>query len=396
MLGLTRQFFLKSIEFIDTISALGLISMNKKFSNKVKLCYTVVVGILVTLSAFSLIKLLVSITYKSLTTYLIFSSLVGFLCSAVLTVKLSFQSLAKKRALLVSELVHSAIQKHSISVSKSSALDFCKELLFIKQYLVTALSLVLNGVLIYQTVKSDEARVLFQLASVFRLLLSISLYYSFTMMNLFNLESFLIIKEEILATAHPNNLTLSINKVLPPVEQIESSVFTVSSQTSGWFKDIRSKQIRTIITDFCRLKDIETFNNTWHSAPLTCLMISTALYMPTIPMNHNLFHFNLASNPGSFILLIIFIDFLINVMSMIASNVYYHYTKYQLRKSLSICIYRSKDAQVQRQLMNFKDILSTDVGSNHWKWITIDFSLLITLFDTSVLIFTTFLAEKVL
>lgn len=393
------KFYLKTIKFMDTISAVGLLSTEQTFLNKTKLLYSILVSVLATLAAVIFFNPFITRTSnKLLNTYLTLSGFSGLLCSAVLIVRLSFRSVNKKKALLEADLIGLRIEKHSISKSKSAALDFCKEFLFIMQYFHATLYLLLHGTSIYYIVtasKVHKGQLLYKIASVFLSLFHISIHYSFTMLNLFCLEYFFKIKEEILATAHPKNLTLCTNKMLPPVDRIGSSVFTIRSQSCGWFKDIRSKQLRTTIRDYCLLEDISIFMHYWHSAPLTCLLTAEATYIPTLPMNRNPYEHVWFVQLGSYNQFIFFVLLFMTVVSMIASNVYYRYTKHKLRKSLGKYFYRSSEVQVQRQLINFKLFLSCDMGADHWKWLTLDCSLLSTTFDTSVLIFTTFLAEMV-
>lgn len=381
---------------MDAISAVGLLSTKQTFLNKTKFLYSILVSVQATLAAVFLFNPLITKTSnKLLNTYLTLSRFSGFLCSAVLIIRLSFRSVNKKIALLEADLNCLQIKKHSISESKSAVLDFCKELLFIMQYLHAALYIVEHGISIYYIVTAStvhKAQLLYPIASAFLSIFHISMYYSFTMLNLFSLESFFKIKEEILATAHPKNVTLSTNKMLPPVDSTESSVFIIRSQYCGWFKDIRSKQLSIIIRDYCKLEEISIFTHYWHSAPLTCLLTSAATYIPTLPMTHTPYEHGFVhlGSPSKFILIVML---LMTFVSMIASNVYYRYTKHNLKNSLGKYIYRSSEVQVQRQLMNFKLFLSCDLGSNNWKWLAIDCSLLSTIFDTSVLIFTTFLVE---
>lgn len=382
---------------MDTISAVGLLSTKRTFLNKTKLLYSILVSVLATLAAVAFFNPFITRTSnKLLNTYLTMSGFLSLLCSAVFILRLSFRSVNKRIALLEVDLICLRIKKHSISESKSAALDFCKELLFIMQYLHAALYFVLHGTSIYYLVtasKVHKAQLLYTVASEFLSLSHISMHYSFTMLNLFSLEQFFKIEEEILATAHPQNMTLSTNKIVPPVDSVGSSVFTIRSQSQGWFKDIRLKQLRTIIRDYCILEDISIIMHSWHSAPLTCLLTIEATYIPTLPMDRKLYEQDLFVQPGSLNQIILTVMLLMTVVSMIASNVYYRYTKHKLRNSLGKYIYRSSEVRVQRQLRNFKLSLNYDLGANHWKWLAIDCSLLSTILDTSVLIFTTFLAE---
>lgn len=396
MFDLSGMFYIKTIKFMDTISALGLLSTKQTFLNKTKLLYSTLVSVLATIAAVLFFNPFITRpSNKLLNTYLTLSGFSGLLCSAVLIIRLSFRSVNKKIALLEANLIRLRIKKHSISESKSAALDFCKEFLVIMQYSHAAFYLVLHGTSLYYILTASQvhkSQLLFRLASAFLSLFHISMHYSFTMLNLFSLESFFKIKEEVLATAHPKNLTLSSNKMLPTVDR---SVFTIRSQSCVWFKDIRSKQLRTTTRDYCILEDISIFTQYWHSAPLTCLLTAEAMYIPTIPMNRKPYEhvwFVQPGLPNQFILIVMLFT---TVVSMIASNVYYRYTKHKLRNALGKYIYRSSEVQVQRQLMNFKLFLSYDLGADHWKWLAIDCSLLSTIFDTSVLIFTTFLAEMV-
>lgn len=399
MFDLSGMFYIKTIKFIDTISAVGLLSTKQTFLNKTKLLYSTFVSVLATMAAvFFFNPFITRPSNKLLNTYLTLSGFSGLLCSAVLIIRLSFRSVNKKIALLEANLIRLRIKKHCISESKSAALDFCKEFLFVVQYLHAAFYCVLHGTSLYYIItasKVHKAQLLYRLASVFLSLFHISMHYSFTMLNLLSLESFFKIKEEVLATAHPKNLTLSSNKMLPTVDRIGSSVFTIRSQSCVWFKDIRSKQLRTMTRDYCILEDISIFTQYWHSAPLTCLLTAEAMYIPTIPMNRKPYEHVWFVQPGSPNQFILIVMLFMTVVSMIASNVYYRYTKHKLRNSLGKYIYRSSEVQVQRQLMNFKLFLSYDLGADHWKWLAIDCSLLSAIFDTSVLIFTTFLAEMV-
>lgn len=208
------------------------------------------------------------------------------------------------------------------------------------------------------------------------------------MLNLVSLEFFLKIGEEILATAHPRNFTLPIKKTLTPVDQIGDSIFTVRTPPHACFKEIRSKQIRTIVKDFCLLEDIRIFSHFWHSAPLTWLLTAIVTYIPTLPMNKS------SDNvwcvyPGIPNQVILIILLLTTLVFMIAFNVYYRHCNDRPRNSFNRYFYGTGEVQV----MNFKLLLGSDVGARHWKWLAMDCSLLGTIFDTSVLIFTTFLTE---
>lgn len=394
MFGLNVKFYLKTITFNDTISAVGLLSTKQSLWNKAKLLFSILVSALATVVAVDYLSPFATRSSdKLLNTYLSLSGFSGLLCSAVLVIKLAFGSAKKKRNLLEAEFVRLRVEKHSIAVCQSAALDFSKEVLFLMQCLHVVLYVLLHGISIYYIVAEkefDKFQVLPQIASMFLFIFHASMYYSFTMLNLVGLETFLKIGEEILATAHPKNLTLSINKVLSPVDQIGDSIFTVRPQPC--FKDIRSKQIRSIIKDYCWLEYIRTFTHLWHSGPLTCMLTAEATYIPTLPMNKpsdNAWRV-FPGIPNQFILIVLLLTALV---SIIASNVYYSHSKDKLRNSLNRYFYGTREVQVQRQLMNFKLLLGSDEGARHWKWHAIDYSLLGTIFDTSVLIFTTFLAE---
>lgn len=156
------------------------------------------------------------------------------------------------------------------------------------QCLHVALHILLHGISIYHIVAEEEvnkSQIKHQIASLYLFIFHGSMYYRFIMLNLVSLEFFLKIGEEILATAHPRNFTRSINKTLTPVDQIGDSIFTVRTQPRACFKEIRSKQIRTIVKDFCLLEDIRIFSHLWHSAPLTCLLTAIATYIPTLLVN---------------------------------------------------------------------------------------------------------------
>lgn len=274
---------------MDTISAVGSLSTKKTFSNKTKLLYSTFVSLVITISGVPIVRWLISSSSnKLLDTYLLSCGFSGVLCSAVLIMKLSFRSENKYKALLEVELVHSAIKKHSISVSKCSALDFCKEVCFITLLLNVVLDTAFHGLLLFNAFTAsefDKNQLLGMISSQLQALFYFSMQYSFTMLTLLSLESFSAIKEEILATMDPKNLTLSINKVLPPVDQVENPVFTIGSQSHGGFKDIRSKHIRSMIKCYCLLEEINIFTNYWHSGPTTCVLTAVALYFPTIPVD---------------------------------------------------------------------------------------------------------------
>lgn len=254
------------------------------------------------------------------------------------------------------------------------------------QCLHVALYILLHGISIYHIVAEEEvnkSQLIHKIASLLLFIFHASMYYSFIMLNLVSLEFFLKIGEEILAMAHPRNFTLSINKTLTPVDQIGDSIFTVRTQPRASFKEIRSKQIRTIVKDFCLLEDIRIFSHFWHSAPLTCQLTAIATYIPTLPMNKpsDSVWCVYPGIPNQVILIILLLTTLV---SIIASNVYYQHCNDRLRNSFNGYFNRTGEVQV----MNFKLLLGSDVGARHWKWLAIDCSLLGTIFDTSVLIFT--------
>lgn len=397
MFGLSGKFYLKTIKCMDTISAIGLLSTTKSVFNKIKLTYSVLVSVLLMGVAFVLFNPLVTRSFnKLLNIYLTFYGFSGFICSAVLIIILSFRSEYKTKALLEAEFVYSEIKKHMITVSKFTALDFCKELLFIKLSINATLYIVLFAIPLHNMVTEGEVtitHVMHVVAAVFKSFLKISMFYSFNMLSILSLESFFIIKEEILATARTTDLNLSVDKVLPPVNETESPVFTIRSQSRVWDKDIRSNQIRTIIRAYCVLEDINTSINQWHSAPLTCLLTAAAIFSPTIPTNDDMHKSIWSFKPEMSTQMVLLLMLITSILSVIAYNVYYQYSKYKLINMLNKYIYRSRQAQVQRQLMNFALFLNNDSGAYHWKWLAIDSSLVFTIWDTSFLIFTTFLLD---
>lgn len=219
----------------------GCFQINKQsLLNKVKLLLCILVSALATVAAANYLNPFVTISAdKLLNIYLSLSGFSGLLCSAVLIIKLSFGRAQKNWNLLEAEFVRLGVEKHSISVCQSAVLDFSKEVLFLMQCLHIALYILLHGISIYHIVaekKINKSQLIHQIASLFLFIFHGSMYYSFTMLNRVSLEFFLKIGEEILATAHPRNLTLSINKTLTPVDQIGDSVFTVRAQPSACFK----------------------------------------------------------------------------------------------------------------------------------------------------------------
>lgn len=107
MFGLSVRFYLKTIQFLDTISGIGLLSHKQTFLNQTKLVHSILASVLATMAALSHIgDIFTRSSNKLLHTYSSFSGFLGLIFCAILVIELSLRSLNKKRALLEAELVH--------------------------------------------------------------------------------------------------------------------------------------------------------------------------------------------------------------------------------------------------------------------------------------------------
>lgn len=234
-----RKVLLRTVTFNDTIRAVGLLSNKQSLLNKVKLLFIILVSALATRALAGYFNPFVTrIADKLLNIYLSLSGFSGLLSSEVLIIKLSSRSAKKKRNLVEADFIHLRVEKPSLSVFQSTELDFSKEVLFLLQCLHIALYILLHGISIYHIFAEErvnKSQLIHKIASLFLFIFHASMYYSFLMLNLVSLEFFIKIGKEILATAHPRNFTLSINKTLTPVDQIGDSSFFVRTQPRDCF-----------------------------------------------------------------------------------------------------------------------------------------------------------------